>query len=359
MAVDLDLRKPELHAYLNAAREPGAGVLEALLASDDGRDEDRARLLARGRRDLEIRRHGPVGARDASRPPAAGVYTDDDVTAGLVELARVRGQRPPRRPRAQGRGPRHLRVHPAPVEGRPRRALRRDPRGARARHGRRSAPAAADRRQARAGRRADRAGAPAAPVRRSFAQDADYVLVDTVPVSTVADASAVAAAADGVILVVDLAAGAASRAADRQAPARQRAREAHRDRDQSRGRRLPGLPRGRGGVRARVRARAQARLGTRRRRARAVGSRRVRHGSVVSEAATMRRHDERERECGERERADGRRHAISQCRAGRAQTPRQTGAAATSAPPAPAAMSQPNRGRPAPARRPRRARARP
>jgi polysaccharide biosynthesis transport protein len=35
-------------------------------------------------------------------------------------------------------------------------------------------------------------------------QDADFVLVDTVPVSTVADASAVAAAADGVILVVDL-----------------------------------------------------------------------------------------------------------------------------------------------------------
>jgi Mrp family chromosome partitioning ATPase len=35
-------------------------------------------------------------------------------------------------------------------------------------------------------------------------QGADYVVVDTVPVSTVADASAVAAAADGVILVVDL-----------------------------------------------------------------------------------------------------------------------------------------------------------
>jgi Mrp family chromosome partitioning ATPase len=35
-------------------------------------------------------------------------------------------------------------------------------------------------------------------------QHADYVVVDTVPVSTVADASAVAAAADGVILVVDL-----------------------------------------------------------------------------------------------------------------------------------------------------------
>jgi Mrp family chromosome partitioning ATPase len=35
-------------------------------------------------------------------------------------------------------------------------------------------------------------------------EDADFVLVDTVPVSTVADASAVAAAADGVILVVDL-----------------------------------------------------------------------------------------------------------------------------------------------------------
>jgi Mrp family chromosome partitioning ATPase len=40
-----------------------------------------------------------------------------------------------------------------------------------------------------------------------FAQlrlDADIVLVDTVPVSTVADASVVAAAVDGVILVVDL-----------------------------------------------------------------------------------------------------------------------------------------------------------
>jgi Mrp family chromosome partitioning ATPase len=34
--------------------------------------------------------------------------------------------------------------------------------------------------------------------------NADYVLVDTVPVSTLADASAVAAAADGVILVLDL-----------------------------------------------------------------------------------------------------------------------------------------------------------
>ena len=33
VAVDLDLRKPELHAYLNTPREPGAGVLDALLAS--------------------------------------------------------------------------------------------------------------------------------------------------------------------------------------------------------------------------------------------------------------------------------------------------------------------------------------
>ena len=37
-----------------------------------------------------------------------------------------------------------------------------------------------------------------------FRSDADYLIVDTVPVPTVADASAVAAAADGVILVVDL-----------------------------------------------------------------------------------------------------------------------------------------------------------
>jgi len=34
--------------------------------------------------------------------------------------------------------------------------------------------------------------------------DADWVLVDTVPVSTVADASAVASAADGVIVVIDV-----------------------------------------------------------------------------------------------------------------------------------------------------------
>ena len=39
---------------------------------------------------------------------------------------------------------------------------------------------------------------------RQVRQDADYVLVDTSPVTSVADASAVAAAADGVILVVDL-----------------------------------------------------------------------------------------------------------------------------------------------------------
>jgi Mrp family chromosome partitioning ATPase len=56
------------------------------------------------------------------------------------------------------------------------------------------------------------AGPPAVPLRREWLrrlfarlrENADYVLVDTVPVSTVADASAVASAVDGVILVVDL-----------------------------------------------------------------------------------------------------------------------------------------------------------
>jgi Mrp family chromosome partitioning ATPase len=33
VAVDLDLRKPGLHTYLNADREPGTRVLEALLSS--------------------------------------------------------------------------------------------------------------------------------------------------------------------------------------------------------------------------------------------------------------------------------------------------------------------------------------
>ena len=145
VAVDLDLRKPELHAYLNTTREPGAGVLDALLAAAPDDNGDPRAAPCRG---TEGRAPGGSASRrrrTASRPRGRRVYTDDDVTAGLVELARFGGQRAPRRSLAQGRGPRHPRVHPAQVEGHARRALCRDPLRARQGHGRGPAPAAADR----------------------------------------------------------------------------------------------------------------------------------------------------------------------------------------------------------------------
>jgi Mrp family chromosome partitioning ATPase len=195
VAVDLDLRKPELHTYFNANREPGDGVLEALLsaATENG---------------------GPPPASDAEadvdddahedRPHGRRVYTSDDINIGLDELARLGGnaRKAARSLKASGRDisestlRRWKDIH---------------------------APLYAEIRAART------RGVIAAPhlrllpgnhhpelpsgliargrLRHLFDElrvDADWVLVDTVPVSTVADASAVASAADGVILVIDL-----------------------------------------------------------------------------------------------------------------------------------------------------------
>jgi Mrp family chromosome partitioning ATPase len=195
VAVDLDLRKPELHTYFNANREPGDGVLEALLsaATENG---------------------GPPPASDAEadvdddahedRPHGRRVYTSDDINIGLDELARLGGnaRKAARSLKASGRDisestlRRWKDIH---------------------------APLYAEIRAART------RGIIAAPhlrllpgnhhpelpsgliargrLRHLFDElrvDADWVLVDTVPVSTVADASAVASAADGVILVIDL-----------------------------------------------------------------------------------------------------------------------------------------------------------
>jgi Mrp family chromosome partitioning ATPase len=193
VAVDLDLRKPELHTYFNAAREPGDGVLEALLsaAGENGAGPPPPT-------------EAEVDEEHDDRPQGRRVYTTDDINIGLDELARLGGnaRKAARSLKASGRDisestlRRWKDIH---------------------------APLYAEIRAART------RGIIAAPhlrllpgnhhpelpsgliargrLRHLFEElrmDADWVLVDTVPVSTVADASAVASAADGVILVIDL-----------------------------------------------------------------------------------------------------------------------------------------------------------
>jgi Mrp family chromosome partitioning ATPase/LPS O-antigen subunit length determinant protein (WzzB/FepE family) len=199
LAVDLDRRKPDLHNYLNAYGEPDNGVF------------------------LPERNHdGDAPAAD--QPPSRRVYTAEDIRAGLTELAQCGGNA-----RAAARSlkldghefsestlRRWKRLH-APLYAEI---------GARTRE---ASPTVT----AEPGGRPTLADELTQPTRHPhvrlvtggddsplpmellgtdrlpqlFAElrnNADYVLVDTVPVSTVADASAVAAAADGVILVVDL-----------------------------------------------------------------------------------------------------------------------------------------------------------
>jgi Mrp family chromosome partitioning ATPase len=196
VAVDLDLRKPELHTYFNANREPGDGVLEALLSA----------ATENGGPPPALDSDAEAEAEDAhdDRPQGRRVYTSDDINIGLDELARLGGnaRKAARSLKAAGRDisestlRRWKDIH---------------------------APLYAEIRAART------RGIIAAPhlrllpgnhhpelpsgliargrLRHLFDElrmDADWVLVDTVPVSTVADASAVASAADGVILVIDL-----------------------------------------------------------------------------------------------------------------------------------------------------------
>jgi len=202
VAVDLDLRKPDLHFYFGASAQPGSSVLEALLESaydENGnveapdrpahRDEDR------GPRELIGEERSGSGRR---------LHSEEDIAVGLAELARCRGhaRRASRALRAAGR---HI----------PESTLRRwkdvhaelyAELGAAHRRGTLAAP----RLRVLAG--INHPPIPGGLVGRGrltqlfddLRQGADYVLVDTVPVSTVADASAVVAAADAVLLVVDL-----------------------------------------------------------------------------------------------------------------------------------------------------------
>ena len=202
VAVDLDLRKPELHTYLNTTREPGAGVLDALLAAAPDDNGDPQVLLAGAQKVEHPADPESEAANGEQASQGRRVYTDDDVTAGLVELARFGGNARRAARSLKGAGP-----------DIPESTLRRwrdmhadlyaEIRSARAR----GTSVAPHLRLLTGGHQLPSALLARGRLQELFAQlrlDADIVLVDTVPVSTVADASVVAAAVDGVILVVDL-----------------------------------------------------------------------------------------------------------------------------------------------------------
>jgi non-specific protein-tyrosine kinase len=202
VAVDLDLRKPELHAYLNATREPGSGVLDALLATELA--DDGAHPLLPASDDLAEAAAKANGVENGERPARGRrVYDEDDVAAGLVEVARFAGN--------TRRAARSLRQEGRDISES---TLRRwkdlhSDLYAEIRIARTRGTVAAPHLRLLAG---DHHHLPTALLARGrlrqlfeeLRADADFVLVDTVPVSTVADASVVAAAADAVILVVDL-----------------------------------------------------------------------------------------------------------------------------------------------------------
>jgi Mrp family chromosome partitioning ATPase len=180
VAVDLDVRKPELHRYLNAFDEAVNGVPPGRRSEDGGRRAHSTEDIEAGLREL-VQRGG--NARSAARSlKAAG----RDIPESTL---------------------RRWKVQHAPLYE----ALGAE-RRARAGNG----ATAVDELTRPTGHKHVRllSGGEqlAQPLRRErlqhlFAQlhdNADYVLVDTVPVSTVADASAVAAAAHGVLVVVDL-----------------------------------------------------------------------------------------------------------------------------------------------------------
>lgn len=197
VAVDLDLRKPDLHTYFDTSSALGGGVLDAILESgyaENGNADPRSAQ--------EHAAPDPEAELAATRGRRA--HTEEDIGIGLVELARCRGQarRAARALKASGRNI-------------PESTLRRwkevhadlyDNIRAQRTRGVLAAPhlrlLAAD----------DQPQMPTGTIARGrlqqlfngLRQSADWIVVDTVPVSTVADASAVAASADGVILVVDL-----------------------------------------------------------------------------------------------------------------------------------------------------------
>jgi Mrp family chromosome partitioning ATPase/capsular polysaccharide biosynthesis protein len=204
VAVDLDLRKPDLHRYFAGSSQREGAVLEALLESgyDENGNADRSPWRAEdGRQD----RSPPELLDDERSPHGRRTHSEEDIRLGLVELARHGGH--------ARRAARSLAASGRTI---PESTLRRwkdvhAQRYAELRAARRRGVIVAPRLRvlAAANRHPQMpAGIIARARLRQFfddlREDADFVVVDTVPVSTVADASAVAAAADGVILVVNL-----------------------------------------------------------------------------------------------------------------------------------------------------------
>ncbi|MGZ6679830.1 MAG: nucleotide-binding protein [Solirubrobacteraceae bacterium] len=202
VAVDLDLRKPELHRYFDVSSAQRDGVLAALLEVQ-GEDEASSAGQTAGN-DAQADVAEPEAVAGSGAPSGRRLYTGDDVAAGLHELARVHGnvRRAARSLKGAGREVSESTLRRWKESHA---SLYAEMRAARI-HGTMVAPhlrllAGGNHPQLPTGMIAK------GRLQQLFATlrlDADYVLADTVPVSTVADASAVAAAADGVILVVDL-----------------------------------------------------------------------------------------------------------------------------------------------------------
>ena len=195
IAVDLDRRKPDLHNYLIDYDTQTNGVFAA------ERDDDSS-------------------APTPEKRPERRVYTAEDIKAGLTELAQCGGnaRAAARSLKLAGRDfpestLRRWKVVHAPLYAELGATRTRDAQTtAIAESGRRWTPAD-DLAQltlhphVRLVTGDNDSAVPMDRLPQLFAElrsKADYVLVDTVPVSTVADASAVAAAADGVILVLDV-----------------------------------------------------------------------------------------------------------------------------------------------------------
>jgi Mrp family chromosome partitioning ATPase len=203
VAVDLDLRKPDLHRYFDTSDALGSGVLDALLESgytENGSAADRVADVA-----PTARKYGEADAEtELAATRGRRAHSEEDIAIGLIELARCKGQtrKAARALKSSGRSipestlRRWKEVHADLYD---------DIRAQRTR----GVPAGPHLRLLPADNHPQMPTGTIARGRlqqlfNGLRQNADWIVVDTVPVSTVADASAVAASADGVILVVDL-----------------------------------------------------------------------------------------------------------------------------------------------------------
>jgi Mrp family chromosome partitioning ATPase len=200
IAVDLDRRKPDLHNYLIDYDVQTNGVFAAK------RDDD-------------------SGAPTPEKRPERRVYTAEDIKAGLTELAQCGGnaRAAARSLKLAGRDfpestLRRWKVVHAPLYAEIGATRTQDAQSTAVAESGRHWPPSDELAQLtlHPNVRLVTGGNHSAVPTESLAMDrlpqlfaelrnkADFVIVDTVPVSTVADASAVAAAADGVILVLDV-----------------------------------------------------------------------------------------------------------------------------------------------------------